>query len=77
MAEYLTLLFQLMVLSYVDNLSCGVSFYLWFKSVLEGDQYDAVVPWLKNEKCVRGRGRIRQSLEEWILLLGGRRSVRP
>ena len=64
-----------MVLSYADNLLCGVSFYSWLKRVLEGDQYDAVVLWLKNKNCVRGRGRIRQSLEEWISLLRGRRSV--
>ena len=42
LAECLTLLFQLMVVSYVDSLSCGISF-LWFKRVLEGEQYDAKV----------------------------------
>ena len=47
-----------MVLSYVDSLSCGISF-LWLKRVLEGEQYDAKVPWLKSEKSVRGRSRIR------------------
>ena len=43
-----------MVLSYVDSLSCGISF-LWFKRVLESEQYDDKVPWLKSEKSVRGR----------------------
>ena len=28
--------------------------------VLEGKQYGAVVPWLKNEKSMRGRARIKQ-----------------
>ena len=42
LAECLTLLFQLMVVSYVDSLSCGISF-LWFKRVLEGEQYGAKV----------------------------------
>ena len=42
LSECLTLLFQLMVLSYFDGLSCGISF-LWFKRVLESEQYDAVV----------------------------------
>ena len=42
LAECVIWLFQLMVISYVDN-SCGISF-LWFKRVLEGEQYDAVVP---------------------------------
>ena len=40
LAESFNLFFQLMVLSYVDSLSCGISF-LWFKTVLEGAQYDA------------------------------------
>ena len=31
----------LMVLSYFNSLSCGISF-LWFKRVLESEQYDAV-----------------------------------
>ena len=42
LAECVILLFQLMVISYVDS-SCGISF-LWFKRVLEGEQYGAVVP---------------------------------
>ena len=74
LAECLTLLFQLMVVSYVDSLSCGISFFR-FKRVLEGEQYDVVVPWLKKEKSVRGRARIRQSVEDWRSLLGGTRSV--
>ena len=53
LAECLTLLFQLIVASFVDSLSCGISF-LWFKRVLEGEQYGAVLPWLKNEKSVCG-----------------------
>ena len=75
LSECLTLLFQLMVFSYFDGLSCGISF-LWFKRVLESEQYDAVVPWLKKEKSVRGRDRIRQRVEEWKSLLCGKRSVR-
>ena len=75
LSECLTLLFQLMVFSYFDGLSCGISF-LWFKRVLGSEQYDAVVPWLKNEKSVRGRVRIRQRVEDWASLLGGKRSVR-
>ena len=74
LSECLTLLFQLMVFSYFDGLSCGISF-LWFKRILESEQYDAVVPWLKNEKSMHGRDRIRQRIEEWGLLLGGTRSV--
>ena len=57
--ECLSVLFQLLVVNYVDSLSCGISF-LWFKMVLEGKQYGAVVPWLKNEKSMRGRARIKQ-----------------
>ena len=75
LSECLTLLFQLMVFSYFDGLSCGISF-LWFKRVLESEQHDAVVPWLKNEKSVRGRVRIRQRVEDWASLFGGTRSVR-
>ena len=75
LSECLTLLFQLMVLSYFDGLSCGISF-LWFKRVLESEQYDAVVLWLKNEKSMHGRDRIRQRVEEWGSLLDGTRSVR-
>ena len=75
LSECLTLLFQLMVFNYFDGLSCGISF-LWFKRVLESEQYDAVVPWLKNEKSVRGRVRIRQRVEDWASLLGSTRSVR-
>ena len=75
LSECLTLLFQLMVLSYFDGLSCGISF-LWFKRVLESEQHDAVVLWLKNEKSMHGRDRIRQRVEEWGSLLGGTRSVR-
>ena len=75
LSECLTLLFQLMVFSYFDGLSCGISF-LWFKRVLESEQYDAVVPWLKNEKIVRGRVRIRQCVEDWGWLLDCSRSVR-
>ena len=75
LSECLTLLFQLMVLSYFDDLSCGISF-LWFKRVLESEQYDAVVLWLKNEKSMHGRDRIRQRVEEWGSLLDGTRSVR-
>ena len=73
LAECLILLFQFMVISYVDS-SCGISF-LWFKRVLEGEQYGVVVPWLKSKKSVRGRARIRQSAEEWRSLLGGTKSV--
>ena len=75
LSECLTLLFQLMVLSYFDGLSCGISF-LWFKRVLESEQYDAVVLWLKIEKSMHGRDRIRQRVEEWGSLLDGTRSVR-
>ena len=75
LSECLALLFQLMVLSYFDSLLFGISL-LWFKRVLESEQYDAVVPWLKNEKSVRGRVRIRQRVEDWGSLLGGTRSVR-
>ena len=32
--------------------------------------------WLKKEKGVRGRDRIRQRVKEWGSLLGGARSVR-
>ena len=64
-----------MVLSYFESLSCGISF-LWFKRVIKSEQYDAVVPWLKNEKSVSGRDRIRQGVEEWGSLLGGTRSER-
>ena len=71
----LALLFQLMVLSYFDSLLFGISL-LWFKRVLESEQYDAVVPWLKKEKSVRGRDRIRQRVEEWKSFLCGKRSVR-
>ena len=74
-SECLALLFQLMVLSYFDSLLFGISF-LWFKRVLESEQYDAVVPWLKKEKSVRGRDRIRQRVEQWESLLCGKRSVR-
>ena len=74
LSECLTLLFQLMVFSYFDGLSCGISF-LWFKRVLESEQYDAMVPWLKNEKSIHGRDRIRRRVEEWRSLLGGTRSV--
>ena len=42
LAECLTLLYQLMVISYIDSLSCGISF-LWFKKVLEGEQDGAEV----------------------------------
>ena len=49
LSECLALLFQLMVLSYFDSLLFGISL-LWFKRVLESEQYDAVVPWLKKEK---------------------------
>ena len=35
LAEYLSLLFQLLVVNYVDSLSCGISFF-WFKRVFEG-----------------------------------------
>ena len=73
-AECLTLLFQLIILSYVDRLPRGISF-LWFKKVLEGEQYGFVVPWLKKEKNMRGKTRVRQSLEKWRLLLGCARSV--
>ena len=73
LTECLILLFQLMVVSYVGS-SCGISF-LWFKRVLEGEQYGAVVPWLKNKKSVRGRARISESVEECRSLLGGKRSV--
>ena len=75
LSECLTLLFQLMVLSYFDGLSCGISF-LWFKRVLESEKYDAAVLWLKIEESMHGRDRIRQHVEEWGLLLGGTRSVR-
>ena len=75
LSECLALLFQLMVLSYFDSLLFGISL-LWFKRVLESEQYDAVVPWLKKEKSVRGRDRIRQRVEEWKSLLCGKRSVR-
>ena len=75
LCECLTLLFQLMVFSYFDGLLSGISF-LWFKKVLESEQYDAVVPLLKNEKSMHGRDRIRQRVEEWGSLLGGTRSVR-
>ena len=34
-----------------------------------------MMPWLKNEKSVCGRSRIRQRVEEWISLIGGTRSV--
>ena len=34
-----------------------------------------MVQWLKNEKSVRGRARIKQSVEDWRSLLGGTRSV--
>ena len=64
-----------MVFSYFDGLLCGISF-LWFKRVLESEQYHAVVPWLKNEKNMHGRDRIRQRVEEWGSLLDGTRSVR-
>ena len=63
-----------MVLSYFDGLLCGISF-LWFKRVLESEQYDAVVLWLKNEKSMHGRDRIRQRVEEWGSLLDVTRSV--
>ena len=75
LSECLTLLFQLMVFNYFDGLSCGISF-LWFKRVLESEQYDAMVPWLQNEKSMHWRDRIRQRVEEWRSLLGGTRSVR-
>ena len=75
LSEYFTLPFQLMVFSYFDSLSCGISF-LWFKRVPESEKYDAVVPWLKNEKSVCGRDRIRQRAEQWRSLLGGTRRVR-
>ena len=74
LSECLALLFQLMVLSYFDSLLFGISL-LWFKRVLESEQYDAVVPWLKKEKSVRGRDRIRQRVEEWKSFLCGKRSV--
>ena len=74
LSECRALLFQLMVLSYFDSLLFGI-LLLWFKRVLESEQYDAVVPWLKNEKSVRGRDRIRQRVEEWESLLCGKRSV--
>ena len=60
---------------FFDSLSSDISF-LWFKRVLESEQYDVVVLWLKNEKSVRGRDRIRQHVEEWGSLLGGTRTVR-
>ena len=41
LAECLTLLYQL-IISYIDSLSCGISF-LWFKKVLQGEQYGAEV----------------------------------
>ena len=42
LAECLTLPFQLMVVSYVDSLSCDILF-LWLKRVLEGEHYGAKV----------------------------------
>ena len=36
--------------------------FLRFERVLEDKQYGAVVWWLKNEKNLRGRARIRQSV---------------
>ena len=62
-----------MISSFVDSFS-GISF-LWFKRVLEGEQYGAVLPCLKKEKSVGRRARIRQSVEKWRSLLGGTRRM--
>ena len=35
-----------------------------------------MMPWLKNEKSVRGRDRVRQRVEEWGSLIGGIRRLR-
>lgn len=48
---------------------------MWFKTVCEGEQYGAVVLCLQNEKKVRGRAKMRQSIEEWRWLLDSTRRV--